>query len=131
MDGSNDYGRIESSSTMALADSMSIEVWLQATAADGAVVYRQTSTGSSSAYWSLEVSSWSIRFKGRTSTGATFDLNSGISAQDQWRHVAVSVSSDSILLVIDGVRSTASSHPGGQLSTGVRTWVEWMVLWCP
>ncbi|SVB43939.1 uncharacterized protein METZ01_LOCUS196793, partial [marine metagenome] len=123
MDGSNDYGRIESSSTMALADSMSIEVWLQATAADGAVVYRQTSTGSSSAYWSLEVSSWSIRFKGRTSTGSTFDLSSGISAQDQWRHVAVSVSSDSILLVIDGVRSTASSHPGGQLSTGVRTWV--------
>ena len=122
MDGTDDYCRIESSSSMALTDSMSIEIWLQATAADGAVVYRKTSSSSSSDYWSLEVDDWIIHFKGRTS-GGTFDLNSGKSAQDQWRHAAVTVTADSIHLLVDGVKEASTAPPGGQLSTGVRTWL--------
>ncbi|MDP7358642.1 MAG: hypothetical protein QF828_09495, partial [Pseudomonadales bacterium] len=101
---------------------MTIEVWVRATASDGVVVYRQTSSSSSSNYWSLEVDDWTIRFKGKTS-GGTFNLNSGESAQNQWRHAAATVRTDSILLYVDGNLEAAATRPDGDLSTGVRTWV--------
>ena len=83
-----------------LTDSLGIELWINTTSNSDPILYRKDGFNNDEAYWSLEVESGLLHFKGLTQDGISYDLSSSSAVNNGWTHCAVYVRSDSIKMLV-------------------------------
>ena len=102
---------------------MGIELWINTSSNNDPILYRKDGFNDDEAYWSLEVESGLLHFKGLTQNGESYDLSSTSAVNNGWTHCAVYIQSDSMRIHVNGIKESAIARPSGRLSEKRFIWI--------
>ncbi|MDP6650973.1 MAG: Ig-like domain-containing protein, partial [Gammaproteobacteria bacterium] len=124
-DGTNDRLKIPDSSALDFTGNFTIEAWVKVNGSDqsGQIMYRENPNQSSDPVWRLYVDGGKYKFQVRTTSNNNRTMDSGVSADGDWHHIAAVRDDEAMRLYVDGVEKKYETTVAGDLVTEAYIWI--------